>query len=178
MSNPQLHRVSEAEFLALPESTERLELLGGEVILSPSPSVRHQWILRQVVRQLEDWSSNAAEEVTVLMAPLDVRFSPGRILQPDAFVVLGAVPLDQAGPITQLPALCVEVLSSNRSHDRMTKRLVYAEAGVAQLWTISLDGTAERWFGEHLSERQESADVLTSPILPGFRLSLAELRRQ
>ncbi|MEO0594310.1 MAG: hypothetical protein AAFZ38_12085 [Myxococcota bacterium] len=61
------------------------------------------------MRQLEDWSSNAAEEVTVLMAPLD--------------------------------------------------------------------GTAERWFGEHLAEREELTDTLTSPILPGFRFSLRGLRR-
>ena len=48
--------MTEEEFLSLPESTDPLELLDGEVILSPSPSYRHQLVLRRVVRALEDWA--------------------------------------------------------------------------------------------------------------------------
>jgi len=168
--------VSEEEFLSLPESTEKVELLDGEVILSPSPSYRHQWILRQVVRALEDWAATQHGDVTVGMAPLDVRFAPGRILQPDAFVLFARVPPEHLEPIAEVPALCVEVMSSNRAYDRMTKRLVYAEAGVAELWTIDADGAVERWCGERLSEREVPAQHLTSALLPGFQLAIAQLR--
>jgi Uma2 family endonuclease len=167
--------VTEAEFLSLPESTDRLELLDGEVILAPSPSYRHQLVLRRVVRALEDWAASRGTDLTIGMAPLDVRFAPGRILQPDAFLCFGAVPKDHEGPITVVPDLCVEVLSSNRAYDRITKRLVYAEAGVRELWTVSIDGAVERWHGERLSVTETHQGKLTTPLLPDFVLDLSNL---
>ncbi len=167
--------VTEEEFRSLPESTDKLELLDGELILAPSPSYRHQLILRRIIRALEDWAATQPGEITIGMAPLDVRFAPGRILQPDAFVLLAKTPSNLEGPITAIPALCVEVLSSNRSYDRMTKRLVYAEAGVRELWTVSTDGQVERWCGEHLSESERLDQRLLSPVLPGFELDLRQL---
>jgi Uma2 family endonuclease len=167
--------MTEAEFLSLPESADKIELLDGEVILAPSPSYRHQVVLRGVVRALEDWASEQPRQITIGMAPLDVRFAPGRILQPDAFVLLSATPPDHVGPLIDIPELCVEVLSNNRAYDRLTKRLVYAEAGVRELWTIATDGEAERWCGERLSESELSRERLTSPLLPGFELDLRRL---
>lgn len=176
MASPAPRWVTEEEFLALPESTNRVELLDGELILAPSPSYRHQVLLRRIVRALEDWAEARPEKITVGMAPLDVRFAPGRILQPDAFVLFAEIPRDHQGPIDSVPALCVEVLSSHRAYDRLTKRLVYAEAGVLELWTVSSDGQVERWCGEHLSESELLDQELTSPLLPGFSLDLARLR--
>jgi hypothetical protein len=63
-------RITVDEFISLPESTEKVELLDGEVLLSPSPSYRHQWILRCVVRALEDWAATEPRDVTIGMAPL------------------------------------------------------------------------------------------------------------
>ncbi len=176
MSNLAPKLVTEEDFLSLPESTDRVELLDGEVFLAPSPSYAHQRLLRGFVRALEDWASLQTEPVTVGMAPLDVRFAPGRILQPDAFVLFGEVPDDQSGPIDRIPALCVEVLSSNRAFDRMTKRLVYAEAGVRELWTVEADAVVERWSGERLSESEILRETLVTPILAGFELDLSRLR--
>jgi len=176
MSNLAPRLITEEEFLSLPESTDKVELLDGEVILSPSPTYRHQWILRQVVRALEDWATAESRIATIGMAPLDVRFGPGRILQPDAFVLFSRLPPDHIGPISEVPALCVEVMSSNRAYDRMTKRLAYAEAGVAEFWTIATDGTVERWCGERLSECEVITERLTTALMPGFVLELARLR--
>jgi Uma2 family endonuclease len=168
--------MTEQEFLSLPESMDRVELLDGELILSPSPTYRHQYVLLRIVRALTEWAETQTGAITVAIAPLDVRFAPGRILQPDAFVAFAAPPLDHEGPITRIPELCIEVLSSYRSYDRMTKRLVYAEAGVAELWTVATDGNAERWCGERLSECESLDERLVSPLLPGFALDLAALR--
>ncbi|MGE0323433.1 MAG: Uma2 family endonuclease [Polyangiaceae bacterium] len=175
MSSAAPSLISEAEFLSLPESAEKLELLDGEVIWAPSPSYRHQWALRLIVRSLEDWAASS-KDVTVGMAPLDVRFAPGRILQPDAFVLFKHLPLTHEGPVNDVPELCVEILSSNRAYDPMTKRLVYGEAGVKELWTVSLDGSSERWFGERLSECEATSEQLTSPLLPGYVFDLRALK--
>lgn len=169
--------VSEREFLSLPESTEKVELLDGEVIVAPSPSFWHQEVLARLVGALRAWAAGQQSPVTVGQAPLDVRFAPGRILQPDAFVILDGVPRDHGGPLDRVPELCVEVLSTNRVYDRVTKRYVYAQAGVTELWTVETAGLVERWTGDGLASAVQVDDVLSTPLLPGFSLDLAELFR-
>jgi Uma2 family endonuclease len=77
---------TEAEFLSLPESNQRIELVDGEVIVAPSPTLRHQEILGRVYEALRAWTRGQGVDVTVVQAPLDIRFALGRILQPDAMV--------------------------------------------------------------------------------------------
>lgn len=167
--------VSEAEFRSLPETTQRLELFDGELIVSPSPSYQHQEMLSRIVVALRQWARSQHQPVTIGLAPLDVRFGPDRILQPDAFVLFERPPPTHEGPIQSVPVLCVEVLSSNRAHDRLTKRFAYAEAGVAELWTVEPTGSVERWTGAGLSQSELLTERLHSPLLPGFDLDLAEL---
>lgn len=169
--------VTEREFLALPETMERVELLDGEVIVAPSPSAWHQEILGRLVLALRTWAASHEGPAFVGMAPLDVRFAPGRILQPDLFVILGTVPLDREGPVDQVPQLCVEVLSTNRAYDRLTKRFVYAAAGVEELWIVEPSGLVERWQGPELSQAEELTEGLRTPLLAGFHLDLTTLFR-
>src|SRR5882762_9630317 len=131
MSIAAKSRVSEAEFLSLPESLERIELIDGEVIVSPSPAFWHQEVLRRLVLVLGRWAEGRAD-VTVAQAPLDVRFAPNRILQPDAMIFLSHIGRSQTGPIDRVPEICIEVLSSDRAYDRVTKRFIYGAAGVAE----------------------------------------------
>lgn len=172
MASPSRKLVTEAEFLSLPESMERIELLDGEVIVSPSPTFWHQEVLARIITSLRTWAKAQTGPVTVGMSPLDVRVAPGRILQPDAFVLLATVPRDHAGPIDRVPELCIEVLSQDRTYDRVTKRLVYAAAGVREYWVVEPAGLIERWTGEGLSRSEEVRGRMTTPLLPGFTLDL------
>lgn len=170
--------VSEEEFLDLPETMDRIELLDGEVIVSPSPSVWHQELLSRVVQTLRTWTEEQGHGGFVGQSPLDVRFGSGRILQPDAFLVLGGVSLEHEGPIEQIPDLCLEVLSTNRAYDRLTKRIVFATAGVRELWLVEPSGSIERWHGQGLNEAEVLADVLRTPLLPEYRLDVTQLFRR
>jgi Uma2 family endonuclease len=167
--------VTEEEFLHLPESTDKIELVDGEVIVSPSPGYWHQEILGRLVSALRSWAVRQRAAVTVGQAPLDVRFGRNRILQPDAFVVFGRIEPAHEGPIDRVPELCTEVLSSNRVHDRVTKRLLYAAAGVREYWTVDPAGPVERWTGPGLSDGAAVRGLLTSSLLPRFRLDLRRL---
>jgi Uma2 family endonuclease len=69
----------------------------------------------------------------------------------------------------------VEVLSSNRSHDRLTKRVVYGEAGVRAYWMVDPSGSVEHWTGSPLSVRADPSTHLVAGVLPGFSLELQEL---
>ncbi len=167
--------VTEAEFLSLPESMQRMELIDGEVYVPPSPTYWHQETLSRIMTALRNWAVAQPGKLTVCQAPMDVRFAPGRILQPDGFVLLAPVSPDHEGAIDEIPALCIEVLSTNRAYDRVTKRYIYAEAGVRELWTVEPAGFIERWSGDGLSQCEPIRDVLRSPLLPGFELVVAPI---
>jgi Uma2 family endonuclease len=167
-------RVSEAEFLSLPESLERIELIDGEVIVSPSPVFWQQEVLRRLLLALGQWAAGRTD-VTVAQAPLDVRFAPNRILQPDAMVFLARISRDQAGPIDRVPEICIEVLSSNRAYDRVTKRFLYGASGVREFSVVDLAGFIERCSNPDLSRDEVITDRLTSPLLQGFELDVAKL---
>jgi Uma2 family endonuclease len=167
--------VTEREFLSLPESTRPAELVDGEVILAPSPSFWHQEVLSRLVMMLRAWAATSPSLVTVVQAPFDVRFAAGRILQPDAMVFLAALPRDVGAPLDRIPELCIEVLSTNRAYDRVTKRFIYAEAGVTEYWIVDPAGVVERRTGPGLIRAEEIVDRLTSELLPGFELSVTDL---
>jgi Uma2 family endonuclease len=169
--------VSEQEFLSMPESMRPAELIDGEVILAPSPSIWHQGVLMRLVFALQTWAATRSSPITIMQAPLDIRFAPGRILQPDAMVFLTTLSLDVAMPLERVPDLCIEVLSNNRVYDRVTKRLIYAEAGVAEYWLVDPAGVIEKRTGQGLGRVQECEDRLTSELLPGFELDVAGLLR-
>jgi Uma2 family endonuclease len=168
--------VTEEEFLSLPETMQRQELLDGELLMSPSPTYQHQEMLRRLVIALSAWAETQREAVTIGLAPLDVRVAANRILQPDAFILFDRLDPRQSGPVTRIPELCVEVLSSNRIYDRLTKRFVYAEAGVQELWTVEPTGAVERWWGIGLNQSELLTERLVSRLLPGFELDLSQLR--
>ena len=167
--------VSEGEYLQLPETTQFTELVDGEVIVAPSPSFWHQEVLGRLMAALRAWSTTSAHPVTVAQAPLDVRFGPGRILQPDGMVFLTPLAPDVEMPISRVPELCIEVLSSNRAYDRLTKRYLYSEAGVSEYWLVDPRGWVERRTGPGLSVESEVRDSLVTPLLPGFELDVESL---
>jgi Uma2 family endonuclease len=125
------------EFAQLPESPTPIELIDGVVVMSPSPTFRHQVIadrlthdLVQIVRQDGSgiWTSS----------PVDLYISPNNVYQPDAmFFPSERVPDFDTLPITAIPEIAVEILSpASRSHDNIRKRSAYAERGIAEYWIV------------------------------------------
>ena len=167
---------TEAEFLSLPESNQHIELVDGEVILAPSPSLRHQEILGRIYEALRGWVRLHRVDATVAQAPLDVRFAPGRILQPDALVFVPALPPNSELPITRIPNLVVEVVSANRTYDRVAKRAIYGSAGVQEYWLVDLvHNHIEVCIAETLASSRIENSELTSPLLLDFKLDVAAL---
>ena len=115
----------------LPDDGLRYELVDGVLLVSPSPAVTHQ---AAVVNLLERLLQHVPPHLRVLTAPLDVRFSPVRQLQPDVLVVPREV---AALKLERDPLLVVEVLSpSTRATDLTLKRHVFEQAGVPSYWLL------------------------------------------
>jgi len=86
--------------------------------------------------------------------------------------------LAEAKVITLIPEIVVEILSPNERPGRIARKLSqYFNAGVKEVWIIDPEArTADLWNGAAAPYRElAETDQLTSPLLPGFAVTLAEL---
>jgi Uma2 family endonuclease len=116
----------------LPDDGNRYELLDDELLVTPSPRLRHQAISLELALLLRQ---ALPEGLRLLTAPMDVRFGPRRQLQPDLLVIRDEG-LD-AVRVESVPLLVVEILSpATRARDQVTKRRAYEQEGVASYWLV------------------------------------------
>ena len=117
---------------SLPDDGNRYELVDGELLVTPSPTVRHQALLLELAVLLR---LAVPQGMRVLAAPMDVRFGPKRQVQPDVLVVRDEGL--EGVRVESVPLLVAEILSrSTRSRDQVTKRRVYEQAGVPSYWIV------------------------------------------
>ena len=148
MGMPDLaERWTRAEVLTLPDDGNRYELLDGELLVTPSPSLRHQHAVGALLRRLTPYVEET-QAGYVSHSPADLSLEGGQVAQPDVFVVptpRGRRPRtwEECG----IPVLAIEVLSPSTAHyDRVVKRQRYMRTGVAEYWVVDLDSKlVERW---------------------------------
>ena len=111
-------------------------------------------------------------------APFDVYLDEYNAFQPDLIIVLNehADILTEAGA-EGVPDLIVEILSpKTRRLDLVNKKRIYAIRGVRELWIVDPESRVvtihcfAEGGTESVSEIAESG-VLTSPLLPGLKIS-------
>jgi Uma2 family endonuclease len=117
---------------ALPDDGRRYELIGGAIVMTPAPEPVHQRVSGRLFLLLREACPPGHE---VFYAPVDFDLSTGDRVEPDLIVVPhGSVGEKRlAGPAL----LVVEIVSPGSTvNDRVTKRAVYASAGVPAYWII------------------------------------------
>lgn len=171
------------EYLAMPEINRRYDIVDGEMIMSPGPTSLHQWVLLQLTLRLAPFVLER-QLGRIYFAPLDIviRRQPLRTRQPDLmFIRTERVDAIVRDMIEGAPDLVVEILSPTNTRAQITDKLKdYASIGVSECWIVSPEArtievlrlTDEGW------ARQEiygPGDALTSPLLPGFLLTVSEI---
>lgn len=164
--------VTEKEFMSLPVTKDHMELIDGEIVLSPPPTTSHQHLVGELHFLLKVWAA-ANPPSWVGLSPLDVRLGPDRIVQPDLCLLLSGMPSGK-GPIHVIPDLVIEVLSQNRSYDRVTKKLLYAEAGVREYW-IADEVTRSIEVIRGLKSAKASKTTVVSTVAKGFEVEVKKL---
>jgi Uma2 family endonuclease len=141
------HRWTADDVRALPdEPGKRFECVDGELLVSPSPRLTHQWALGTLFEALSAYCRQH-RLAAVGMAPSDFELDRYTLVQPDVFIVplvngRRPVTLDELGH----PLLFVEVLSPSTARaDRVLKRQRYQRHGVPY-WIVDVDARlVERW---------------------------------
>ena len=158
---------------------ERLELIEGELFVTPAPSLGHQ----DVSANLHVWLRRDIVEPglgRVYYAPVDVRLAENTIVQPDLVVVLN----DRLGILTRpriegAPSLVIEIVSPSTTYDRVTKRSVYARVGVPEYWLVDFEAWTVTVFSDPSDGRYqretEYGDTAVSATIPGLTVDLADL---
>jgi Uma2 family endonuclease len=123
------------EFLQLPESQTLTELIDGDVIVAPAPELGYQ----DSVLASASFIKVLAQAGKVYIAPVDVHFDDGNVVQPD---VMWLSPDSACFPaegkrLIGAPDLIVEVLSpSTALRDKGVKFRLYEQYGVREYWLI------------------------------------------
>jgi Uma2 family endonuclease len=173
-------RLTYDDYLLFPEDGRRHEILDGEHYVTAAPYIRHQ-----IVQQRLNFALSRIVEPAglgqILSEPVDVLLSRHDIVQPDLlFIARERLGILTRRNVQGAPDLVVEILSSSSQRiDREIKREAYERAGVSEYWLVDpeLDTVTVYRAGEAgatlLSAR--AADLLTTPLLPGFEARLADL---
>jgi len=112
------------------------QLINGSLIMSPSPSLKHQLIIGEIYKLLDAFAK--ATNSLAVLSPIDIYLDEKNVFQPDVLLVSEARKkiLSNKG-LEGAPDLVVEVLSvSNSKYDRYEKREIYHKFGVLEYWII------------------------------------------
>jgi Uma2 family endonuclease len=161
-------------------SNDRLELIDGELFVTPSPSPMHQDIsgnLYTLFRNVVFESGRGR----VYYAPLDVRLAENTIVQPDLIIILSDRRLVlTTARVEGAPSLAVEIISpSTSAYDRVRKRDLYARYGVPEYWLVDPEAETITVFSDPQGGRyraeQTVSDVAVSATIPGLSADLKAL---
>jgi Uma2 family endonuclease len=143
---PAARLLTVAEYLAIGEvESGYSELVEGRLVMSPSPSPRHNLASWEIGRALRQWLPAdllAVQDVDVDLglAPAD---APGFVRRPDIVVVHGdgLRRVESEGGVIRASdvLVVVELVSpSSRRTDHVVKRGEYADAGIPHYWIVDL----------------------------------------
>lgn len=146
---------SYGDLLSLPEDV-RAEVLGGAIVTAPAPLPKHskaQGALRSFIgRPYDDDDGHGGPGGWWIFVEVDVQLGAHDIVRPD---LSGwhrerlPDPAEQR-PIGVRPDWVCEVLSpSTAATDRVTKRNLYARAGIPYYWIVDTDSRTLEAFALH-----------------------------
>jgi Uma2 family endonuclease len=180
----RIRRLTYGDYVLIPEDGQRHEIIDGEHYVTAAPFIPHQRLSFELAGRF--WAYLRRQPIgQALSAPVDVLLSKHDIVQPDLLFISterAGIVADQRN-VKGAPDLLVEILSkSTRKLDEVLKLDLYERSGVLEYWIFDTDRRsvqAYRLENERLvlvtTLFAKAGGILTTPLLPGFELPLAEI---
>ncbi|HEX6864212.1 MAG TPA: Uma2 family endonuclease [Thermoanaerobaculia bacterium] len=176
-------RLSYDDYVLIPEDGQRHEIIDGEHYVSPAPTPKHQEVLLELAVALRSFiKANRLGKLYV--APIDVVLSFYDVVQPDlVFISKERLHILTRKNIQGGPDLAIEILSDGtRRIDEGIKHSTYERFGVKEYWlvdpgreTVAVHRLEGGRFHKTADLAAAKGDVLTTPLLPGLEIRLAEI---
>jgi Uma2 family endonuclease len=163
-----------SDYWQLPEGAP-VELIRGELVMSPAPKSSHQIIVGELYVRLHRAAAKGGG--LCLAAPTDVILSDDTILQPDVLYVAKERRSIIGDRVNGPPDLVIEVLSPGAERrDRVQKLDLYAQHGVPEFWIVDPRAQNIEFLlldqGRYMLT-QAAAGRYQSPLLPEVQIELA-----
>ncbi len=176
-------RMSLDEFLALGETDGKWELDDGVLYIMASASEDHQFLQRWLCRPIEDYFLQFDQPPARLLHDMTTILSreAQRAPEPDIVIVLNErLNIVSRARVEGAPDIVVEILSTDRNRDLVRKRQIYAEAGILEYWLMDPRSDTviplELRDGAYMERAALGVgDTLTTPLLPGLEIPLANV---
>ena len=171
------------DYLLFPDDGKRHEIIEGDHYVTPAPRTKHQRISANLTVALASFVKRRGLGL-VLAAPSDVILSDENVVQPDLlFVSTARAVIVTEDNIRGAPDLVVEIIcETTRKKDEVTKRKLYERFGVQEYWvvdpeleTVKIFRRAQQGYSRAVELSKEANDILTTELLAGFDLALAEI---
>ena len=169
-----------ADYAKLPEGAP-YQLIQGELIMSPSPTIFHQIIISNLSFLLQK-HVRSRKIGFVLVAPVDVYLSDINTFQPDVvYVSADRLSIVEEKNIQGAPDLVIEVLSpSTAYYDLRRKKDVYAEYGVHEYWIVDpIEKSVEIYVLEgkklEVVEKITRSGLIESRVVEEFSIKWADV---
>jgi Uma2 family endonuclease len=171
------------DFLLFPDDGKRHELIDGEHYVTPCPNTRHQAVSGNLFFLLRSHLERQPVG-RLFFAPFDIVFSRFDVVEPDLLYMSKerAATILTAKHVEGVPELVVEIGSpGTHKRDETIKRRLYRRTGVPEYWIVDSELDVVRVYRSATGyERpqelsREAGDVLTTPLLPGLAMPLAEI---
>jgi Uma2 family endonuclease len=165
----------------LPEDAGRTEIVDGDLVVSPTPSDRHQEISTALAAKIYSFVKRR-KLGKFYGAPVHVVLAEHVNFEPDlCFLATANLHRVQSPVIAGPPDLIIEIVSeSNRTHDTVVKFQNYERHGVSEYWLVDpRDGRISVWSlqqGCYASLGAFAAgEKLETRVLRGLDLDPAEI---
>lgn len=176
-------RLTYEDYVLFPVDGLRHEVIDGEHYVTAAPFLRHQALVRRFLLAIGPIIETGGLG-ELFPAPVDVVLSRYDVVQPDlVFIAEERRHILTDRNIQGAPDLVIEILSpGTRKIDEVVKLDLYEHSGVGEYWLADPEGrtvTVHRLEGGRFRRIAElsaaGSDALTTPLLPGLRVALAEL---
>ena len=177
---PVKKRLTVNEYELMPNNGKVLQLIDGDFVMTPAPTLKHQEVSRNIEKYFLDYlDKNPIGKI--LDAPIDFHIDKYNVVQPDLAYISKAryTVLFEKG-IRGAPDIVIEILSPHTKRtDRKLKKKLYYKVGVKEYWIVDIDDECIEVFRKRTDDyeldntyRKDNNDILPCTLLKGLEIDL------